>query len=465
MLFNSLAFPAFLVIVLTVHWWLERPRARQIWLLVASNVFYGWWDYRFLGLMWLSSSVDYLCGAALGRDLASRTRRWVLAASLTTNLVILGTFKYLGFFAESLKMALHTMGVDADWPTLHLVLPIGISFYTFHSMSYAIDVYRGRLRPFPDALTFFLFVSYFPQLVAGPIARAGDLAPQLDGRRPFDERQARIGMRCILWGFFLKSVVADNLALVANEAYSGLAGRSGADLLLGTYAFAFQIYGDFAGYYFIALGTSALFAVTLAPNFRMPYLAEDLREFWTRWHISLTSWFRDYFYVLVLGGSRVGPIRRVVNVLITFMVSGLWHGANWTFVLWGAINGAGYFIPRLFRGAGGWRRAANRVIAFHLVCLGWCFFRSPDVGYAFQVLRRIASASLLAAPALSTWTPALALLPAIVLLVEWVQSSRESLVDLDPLPRPARLAVYALMAGVVFFVGTFNRTPFIYFQF
>lgn len=466
MLFNTLVFPIFLVLVLAVHWTLPRNRHRQIVLLLASYVFYGWWDWRFLSLLLVSSAVDFLAGRWMGGLSLERrrTRIAALAISLIVNLSILGAFKYFGFFAESLGAVLRSLGLGADWPTLHLVLPVGISFYTFQTLSYTIDVYRGRCPVCRDPVAFFLFVAFFPQLVAGPIERGRDLVPQLAGRRSFDPALAASGVRCIVWGYFLKTVLADNLAVLVDGVYGEPAARTSLDLLVATYGFAFQIYGDFAGYSYIAIGTAALFGVRLSQNFRSPYLSRDVREFWTRWHMSLSRWFREYVYIWVLGGNRVSRRRRFVNVLLTFTLSGLWHGANWTFVLWGLLNGLFYHLPRPLRGDRPAASIASWFVAFHLVCLGWVFFRAPSIVDAFRILGRIAAAS----PGLTTGRGELAvagLATGLVVACEIVQRRATDTVQIERFGPVARFAFgYVLLLGI-FFLGRFDRTPFLYFRF
>lgn len=463
MLFNSLTFPVFLALVLTGYWMLPGRRSRVLWLLGSSYVFYGWWDWRFLGLILASSLIDFVAGLRVGTGSAGRRRAW-LAMSLVTNLGILGTFKYLDFFAGSAAWALQQAGFTPNWTTLNLVLPVGISFYTFQSMSYTIDVYRGRLTPCRELPAFLLYVGFFPQLVAGPIERAGDLLPQLrDGRR-FDPALARRGLRYILWGFVLKSVLADNLAPVVNAVFATPEGGSRAEVWQGFYLFAFQIYGDFAGYTYIAIGVAALFGVRLSANFRRPYLATSIREFWTRWHITLSRWFRDYVYIAALGGSRAGRGQWVRNILLTFTLSGLWHGASWTMVAWGLFHGLAYFLPPLGRTERSVTRLFNTLLTFHLVCLGWLLFRATDLAQAGAMLRT----AVVGHPASSSqpqWHTALLAGCAVVVGVELIQRKRDDTVDLDHLPTWARWLIYYLLVVSVVMLGRFDRQPFVYFQF
>jgi D-alanyl-lipoteichoic acid acyltransferase DltB (MBOAT superfamily) len=374
MLFNSLEFPVFLLLVLTIHWSLKNLRHRNLFLLIASYFFYGWWSKIFLSLIIISSAVDYWCGLKLEICKLPRNRKLILAVSLVINLGILGTFKYLNFFVDNFEAFLTTVGFRPDWPTLNIILPVGISFYTFQTLSYTIDVYRRKIPACKSVVDFFLFVAFFPQLVAGPIERAVNLLPQIQNRRSFDENLAKIGLRHILWGFVLKSVLADNLAPIVDAAYGNIAQESALDLLLAAYFFAFQIYGDFAGYSHIAIGSAALLGIRLTQNFNSPYLALSVKEFWTRWHISLSSWFREYVYIFTLGGNRVSKYRHTLNILLTFLVSGFWHGANWTFIIWGLLHGIFYFLKKPFQKDHALACLGNFLVTFHLVCFGWIFF-------------------------------------------------------------------------------------------
>ena len=320
-------------------------RLQNALIVVASYVFYGWWDWRFLSLIIFSTLVDYWVGKQLGKTDVARKRKTLLWMSILVNLGFLGFFKYYNFFAENFVAAFTFFGADIQPNTLDIILPVGISFYTFQTMSYTIDVYRKNLKPTNDFVAFSAFVSFFPQLVAGPIERATNLLPQFYQKRKFDYAQAVDGMRQILWGLFKKVVIADNCAVYANEIFNNSADYNGSTLLLGAIFFTFQIYGDFSGYSDIAIGTARLFGFNLMQNFAFPYFSRDIAEFWRRWHISLSTWFRDYVYI-PLGGSRGGTLMKVRNTFIIFIVSGFWHGANWTFIIWGALN-AVYFLPLL----------------------------------------------------------------------------------------------------------------------
>jgi D-alanyl-lipoteichoic acid acyltransferase DltB (MBOAT superfamily) len=347
MLFNSLNFAIFLPIVFILYWFVfnKSLKWQNLLVTVASYIFYGWWDWRFLSLILFSTLVDYSIGINLGKKENPLTRKILLWISIIINIGLLGVFKYYNFFLDSLYDTIPGLQVVLGFNTLDIILPVGISFYTFQTLSYTIDVYQKRLEPTKDFISFAAFVSFFPQLVAGPIERASNLLPQFYQNRKFEYSKAVDGMQQILWGLFKKVVIADNCAVYANHIFENSADMSGSTLLLGAVFFAFQIYGDFSGYSDIAIGTARLFGFNLMQNFAYPYFSRDIAEFWRRWHISLSTWFRDYLYI-PLGGSRGGTWMKVRNTFIIFIVSGFWHGANWTFIVWGALN-AIYFLPLL----------------------------------------------------------------------------------------------------------------------
>jgi D-alanyl-lipoteichoic acid acyltransferase DltB (MBOAT superfamily) len=394
MLFNTFEFWLFLAPVLLLYRLLPH-RGQNRMLLVASYVFYGAWDWRFLGLIAVSTVVDYAAGlrmAAAGGDAKVR-RRW-LTASLVTNLGLLGVFKYLGFFLESTAELLQLLGFEPNIPSLRIILPVGISFYTFQTLSYSIDVYRRQLEPTSDFLDFALYVSFFPQLVAGPIERAKRLLPQVQHPRRTSGRDIRVGSYLVLLGLFKKVVIADNMAILVNYIFSQVPESLSAwDCLVGVYAFAFQIYGDFHGYSLIAQGVSAWMGFHIMDNFRHPYFSQSPQEFWKRWHISLSSWLRDYLYI-PLGGNRRGRVRTYVNLLTTMLLGGLWHGAAWTFVVWGGIHGGWLAIHRWISGRSGstpgetgWvGRMLKMFVTFQLVCVTWLFFRADTVGQAWSFM-------------------------------------------------------------------------------
>jgi D-alanyl-lipoteichoic acid acyltransferase DltB (MBOAT superfamily) len=404
MLFNSPEFLLFLPIVFGLYWFVMRQnlKAQNVLLLFASYVFYGWWDWRFLGLIAFSTVVDFFVGIRVAKAFEKRMKNWWMAVSLLVNLGLLAYFKYANFFIESWIEAWGAMGVTMHASTLKVILPVGISFYTFQTLSYSIDIYRGTLKPTRSFVNFAAFVSFFPQLVAGPIERASRLLPQIENKREFKYEEGVAGLRLILWGMFKKVVVADTCAIYANDIFANYTEYSGPTLMLGAVYFAFQIYGDFSGYSDIAIGTAKLFGIQLMTNFKTPYFSRDIAEFWRRWHISLSTWFRDYLYI-PLGGSRVGKWKAVRNVFIIFLVSGFWHGANWTFIVWGGIH-AGLFLPLLLRGTN--RRYTSETIAegkwlptgrellgmawtFNMVCVAWVFFRAESVEEAVAYVSKI----------------------------------------------------------------------------
>lgn len=392
MLFNSIEFAIFLPIVFILYWALRKHFQFQLYvLLVASYIFYGWWDWRFLSLIVFSSGIDFLIGKRLGTITVESNRKMLLGLSLLANFGVLGFFKYYNFFSESLSEAFTFFGKEIPTGRLDIILPVGISFYTFQTLSYTIDVYRRKLEPTDDWLAFFGFVSFFPQLVAGPIERASHLLGQFQKPRIFDYSFAVSGLRLIIWGLFKKIVIADNAAFMVDEIFLDYTNQSSLSLILGVVLFAFQIYGDFSGYSDIAIGLSRIFGFDLMLNFRFPYLAQNINDFWKRWHISLSSWFRDYVYI-PLGGSRVSTWVSFRNVLIVFLVSGFWHGANWTFIIWGLIHGILY-VPFFFMKPHQdlhehsiLKNLPKIFLTFTVVCLGWIFFRADSLSQAFNYI-------------------------------------------------------------------------------
>lgn len=469
MLFNSIAFILFLPAVYSLYW-LGGRRYQNILLLLASYVFYGWWDWRFLGLIILSSSVDYWAG--LGISAGYRRRAWLLL-SLTVNLGALAIFKYLDFGIESFATLLNMLGFEAHLGTLGIILPVGISFYTFQTLSYTIDIYRRRIEPTRDPLSFFTFVAFFPQLVAGPIERAHSLLPQFLGNRRFDPTIAKDGCRQMIYGYLLKVVVADNLAPLVDSAYAAPNDAVGLGLLFATYAFAFQIYGDFAGYSHIAIGCARLFGISLSRNFAYPYFSRSPAEFWHRWHMSLSTWFRDYVYI-PLGGSRVPPGRKFRNVLITFVLSGLWHGAGFNFIVWGFFHGllvaAQWWDPRTRLeqplGTGSIPQLKDILavlVTFHLMCIGWVFFRADNLTAAIQIFAAIGT-NLMQLNAAIPHNSNLLLIP-IVVGIEWLQRGQCHALDIARFGRSTRWAIYLATVFVFAAFGAIETKPFIYFQF
>ncbi|CAA9243841.1 MAG: Probable poly(beta-D-mannuronate) O-acetylase [uncultured Acidimicrobiales bacterium] len=471
MTFNSLQYAAFLPCVFLLYWALGH-RQQNILLLGGSYLFYGTWDWRFLGLLLFSSVVDFVIGRQMGRAGTDRHRRSLLLTSLVVNLGVLGFFKYFNFFVDSATELLGAVGLAPATPVVEVLLPVGISFYTFQSLSYTIDVYRRRLEPTESLLDFCAFVAFFPQLVAGPIERATHLLPEIQRtrRRP-RWYQVRSGCVLILLGLFKKVVIADALAPVVNEAFAQGEAGSGhwLALLVGAYAFALQIYGDFSGYSDIARGSSRLFGIELMRNFEQPYLSRSITEFWRRWHISLSSWLRDYLYV-PLGGNRRGPRRTSINLALTMLLGGLWHGAAWTFVAWGALHGLYLMVDRWTGrerpdvdrpvGAGD---LASILWTFHLVCLAWVFFRAGSIGGAFSYVLRIltfGSGSVVLGSVLLVGLAALA-----VIAVDLGQRTSGHHDVVLRWPELRRGLVYGVaVAGIVLFSGG-SPVPFIYFQF
>jgi D-alanyl-lipoteichoic acid acyltransferase DltB (MBOAT superfamily) len=447
---------------------------------VASYVFYGWWDWRFLSLIFFSTVVDYLVGLRLRNERNTHKRKVLLLVSVLVNLGFLGFFKYFNFFIDNLVTAFLFFGSHIKPNSLNIILPVGISFYTFQTLSYSIDVYRGKLEPTKDFFAFAAFVSFFPQLVAGPIERAVNLLPQFYRKRSFDYAKAVDGMRQILWGLFKKIVVADNCAELANQIFNHSDQYSGSTLLLGALFFTFQIYGDFSGYSDIAIGTSRLFGFNLMRNFAYPYFSRDIAEFWRRWHISLSTWFRDYLYI-PLGGSRGGTWLKVRNTFVIFVVSGFWHGANWTFIVWGALN-ALYFMPLLLAKKNRTnieivvaghslptpKEFVQMTITFALTVLAWIFFRAESVGHAVDYLFAMLSSSLFVMPQfVDSYTPLIVgFMIVILLIVEWLGRKDEygTATLFNNWHRPLRWVMYLSMIGFIFILGG-KEQEFIYFQF
>ncbi len=467
MVFNSLHFLWFFLVVYAAYRVL--PHRAQNWLLlVASYYFYAAWDYRFLVLLAASTLVDYTCGRLMGTIEDQRRRRLVMWLSIAFNLTLLGFFKYFNFFVDNLQALFAAVGWHVDYVTLRVLLPIGISFYTFVTMSYVIDVYRREIAPTRNLVDFAVFVAYFPHLVAGPILRATALLPQIAQPRRITAAQMRDGAWLIAWGFFQKIFVADNLAPLASHVFAADAHATGINVLLGTYAFAFQIYGDFAGYSNIARGTSKLMGIELIENFRFPYLVLSPQAFWRNWHISLSTWLRDYLYI-PLGGSRGTSAQTQRNLLITMLLGGLWHGAAWTFVLWGLYQGLLLITYRPFEpriaSLGGPGRFLAWVAMFHLTCFGWLIFRAPGIGALGAM-----AASLFTNFAPSTADVSGLLLPLLLYTLPLIAVHlREAIAD-DVLVVPrlkdgVRYAVYAATLYLILLFGNFGGSDFIYFQF
>ena len=479
MIFNSFEYALFLPVVFFCYWfvfdkWIAKSKNQLQWqnafILLASYVFYGWWNWKFLLLIAFTSLCSYLSGRQMA---TGRWRKTALWGNIVINIGILGLFKYYDFFATELA---GLMGVQGDAFMLHLVLPVGISFYTFQALSYSIDVYKGKIEPTKDIIAFFAYIAFFPQLVAGPIERATNLLPQFQRRREFDYNTAVDGARQILWGLFMKMVVADNCAGYVDRIFSQ--GGTGSEHLIAAVFFTFQIYGDFAGYSNIAIGTAKLFGISLRQNFRTPYFSRDIAEFWRRWHISLTTWFRDYIYI-PLGGSRVSKWKVMRNTFIIFLVSGLWHGANWTFLAWGFYH-ACLFLPLILLGKNrkytdtvavgqvlpSVKELGQMTLTFMLAVVGWIIFRATGIPSTVSYFHEMLTPETFTGfyKIFCRWE----MLPVgIMIVVEWFQRNKEhGLQDWDKLFR-SRWLRYILFAFLfvsnIFFRGDYQE--FIYFQF
>ena len=403
MLFNSIEFLIYLPVVFLLYWFVfnRKIKLQNLFIVIVSYLFYGWWDWRFLILIAFTSFCSWLSGVAIakvreGNDSLSEDTlsvqkkcRWITGINIFLNLLILGFFKYFNFFVDNFVEAFSLLGITLHKSTLQIILPVGISFYTFQALSYTIDVYRRRLEPTKDIVAFFAFVSFFPQLVAGPIERATNLLVQFYKPRKFTYDYAVDGMRQILWGFFKKMVIADNCALVVNDVFGNYSNYSASTLVLGAFLFAFQIYGDFSGYSDMAIGLGKLFGFDFPENFNYPYLSKSVQEFWRRWHISLGTWFREYLY-FPLGGSRKGAVRTYVNLMIVFLVTGLWHGAGMTFVLWGVYYGVLQVIERLgFKKILGKYPVIGWSYTFLAALFGWVLFRADTFAQAGGMMVRM----------------------------------------------------------------------------
>ncbi|MCB0798616.1 MAG: MBOAT family protein [Chitinophagales bacterium] len=482
MLFNSIDFAVFLPVVFIFYWFFTNNniRLQNLLIVAASYIFYGWWDWRFLSLIFFSTVVDYSMGILLSKEDSGTRRKIYLWVSILINIGLLGFFKYYNFFLDNFISAFRLFGIALQARSLQIILPVGISFYTFQTLSYTIDVFRRKLEPTRDLIAFAAFVSFFPQLVAGPIERASNLLPQFYERRHFDLAKATDGMRQILWGLFKKIVIADNCAEFANQIFNNSADMNGSTLALGALFFTFQIYGDFSGYSDIAIGTSRLFGFDLMRNFAFPYFSRDIAEFWRRWHISLSTWFRDYLYI-PLGGSRGGRWMKVRNTFAIFLVSGFWHGANWTFLVWGGLN-ALYFLPLQLTNSNrthldtvakgkslpSFRELLQMLITFVLVMLAWIFFRSNDLGHAIQYLSTLFSSSFFSGPSFPEMKRAwsILLLVVVFLAVEWRGREHQYAIAYFHAyrRRGIRWTLYLLICLLIFLYQG-SQQDFIYFQF
>ncbi len=485
MLFNSIEFALFLPIVFLLYWFVFKKNLglQNLFLVVVSYIFYGLWDWRFLILIAFTTVSSYFSGILIERarmreDGGAVSQKLYLKINIVINLAILGFFKYYNFFVEQFVDLFALFNIYMHPRTLSIILPVGISFYTFQSLSYSIDVYRRKIEPTSDIVSFFAFVSFFPQLVAGPIERATNLLPQFYKTRKFDYNEAVIGCRMILWGMFKKVVIADTCALYVDEVWGNIAGQNSSTLLIAAILFAFQIYGDFSGYSDIAIGTAKLFGFSLMRNFNIPYFSRDIAEFWRRWHISLNRWFVDYIYI-PLGGSREGKWKSFRNTLIIFSICGFWHGANWTFVFWGLYH-ALWFLPLLLMGKNTTNKgtvvAENTKIAsvkellqilatFIIAVIGWIIFRAENIGQAWEFFSSIFTSSIVLEPIeLSTLAQLLLYIP-IMLVVEWIDRRENYSFTMNGIHKQwIRMSLYVLLIFVTIF--NFRQgQAFIYFQF
>jgi alginate O-acetyltransferase complex protein AlgI len=477
MFFNSLEFIAFFLIVFSLYWFVFQKdfKKQNILLLGSSYFFYGCWDARFLFLLAFSTLLDYVIGQKI-YIADAKNRRFLLLISVVINLGFLGFFKYYNFFTDSFILLLNQIGFQAHAPSLKIILPIGISFYTLHGLSYVFDLYHKRIEPAKNLVNYALFVSFFPLLVAGPIERATHLLPQVENPRFFDYLKATDALKQILWGLFKKLVIADNCAEFANQIFNNASNYSGSTLVLGAVFFSFQIYGDFSGYSDMALGTARLLGFDLIRNFNFPYFSDSVSEFWRRWHISLSSWLRDYLYI-PLGGSRVGVFHKIKNTFIVFGISGLWHGANWTYVVWGLLN-AVYLVPSflikkenkqaemlentLFFKL---KHIFNVLITFALITFSWIFFRANSLSDAMLFIGNMFSKSLIQMP--KVFPKLVILLLVFFIIIEWFgRNESYALAKIgSKVPRFVRWSFYSFL---IFLIGMYMQTEkitFIYFQF
>lgn len=487
MLFNSISFAIFLPIVFVLYWFLTNRNLKfqNILLLVSSYYFYACWDWRFLFLLIFSTLLDYFTGIKIHEAKNQRNKLIWLWLSIGINLGFLGIFKYYNFFASSFAEGLSLLGFKASFVTLQVILPVGISFYTFHGLSYVLDIYKKRIEPERNFINYSVFVSFFPLLVAGPIERATHLLPQIIKKREFDYSKAIDGLRQILWGLFKKIVIADNCAEYANMIFNNSASYSGSTLVLGAVFFAFQIYCDFSGYSDIALGTARLFGIDLLRNFAFPYFSRDIAEFWRRWHISLSSWFRDYLYI-PLGGSKGGIWMKIRNTFIIFLVSGFWHGANWTFIIWGFLN-ALYIMPSVIfntnrtnieivakgRVLPSFKDLFSMLLTFILTLFAWIFFRANNLHHAISYIKGIFvglvhRSAYIETINLVSWKVGFAIPFMVILffLIEWIGREQKYAIEKIGLRwyKPFRWAMYyCIILSIFYFSG--KEQQFIYFQF
>jgi D-alanyl-lipoteichoic acid acyltransferase DltB (MBOAT superfamily) len=470
MSFNSLDFLIFLPFVLGLYWIFEKKK-QNLLLVLASYFFYGWWDSRFLLLIFLSTVIDFWAGYKISNCSRKNMRRFYLGFSLLGNLGCLAFFKYYNFFSHSLASFLSSFGVQSDFATLNIILPVGISFYTFQTLSYTLDIYRKNLKPTRDFIAFAAFVSFFPQLVAGPIERAGNLLPQFTRKRCFSVEESSDALRLILWGYFKKVVIADNLALIVEKGYP-INNIHGGMAIVATYAFAFQIYADFSAYSNIARGLARLFGFKLMINFKTPYFSSSPVEFWKRWHISLSTWFRDYVYI-PLGGNRSSKNRHRINLIITFLTSGLWHGANSTFLAWGLFHGL-LILPfnqnkrkkKSSSQASPLKKTLKVFFTFHLILIGWVLFRGESLAHCLNLYHAMFTWLLNPESFIFKGSLKMILLLLLMLLLEFITQHRNHPLEVSDWSPLKRWALEFIILFLILFFGQFrSQVSFIYFQF
>lgn len=475
MKFTSLAFVVFLPLMFLFYWRINTTKGKNALLVLGSIIFYSWWDWRFTGLLGISILVDYFAALNIERSKSLITKKKFVLFSIAVNIGLLFVFKYFNFFANEFISSAAILGWQIEPITAQIILPMGISFYTFQSLSYTIDVYKKEISATNDIISFIAFITFFPQLVAGPIEKASSLLTQLEENRIFKYLEARDGLKQILWGVFLKLIIADRCAPIANNVFQNYSSLNSIDLLIGTLAFSLQIYGDFAGYSHIAIGTAKLFGIKLSDNFLTPYFSQSIIDFWRRWHITLMRWLKDYIYI-PLGGSRKGSLIQIRNILFVFILSGIWHGANWTFIIWGIYNGILVSINNLllsYTKLGAFEikkfnlnisNLIYTILTFSFVSIGWIIFRSESINDAFEFFRQFfMSFSLTPSIDYSLTTVSLSL--AFILIEGFNMNKSFPLENIETILKPFyRYTIYTLIVMIILF-SKIESQEFIYFQF
>lgn len=483
MLFNSINYFIFLTIFFLIYWLLlnKKIKSQNLFIVISSYIFYSFWNWKFLSIIIFSTLIDYTSGLLIYREKRKLNKQLLLGLSILVNIGILVTFKYYNFFIDNFILISSFFGLKTNLKSLEIILPVGISFYTFQTLSYSVDIYKNKLVPTKDLIAFSAFVSFFPQLVAGPIERATNFLTQFYRKRDFNYLQVVDGLRQILWGLFKKIVIADNCSLFVDLIFNNSAQYSGSTLLLGSLFFSFQIYCDFSGYSDIAIGTSRILGFNMQQNFNYPYFSKNILEFWNRWHISLTSWFRDYIYI-PLGGNKSGLLIKIRNILYVFILSGLWHGANWTFVFWGFLNSF-YYVLYLFlisKLKVTFNKIQNNFLlkvkealsisfTFTIISFTWIFFRSDSLTHAIQFISGILSFSLFTVPVFDGFNKSLLILLFIIIftIIEWNGKKYKYAIEKtgEKWPRLFRWSFYSMLIYIIGMFTPSNELPFIYFQF